>query len=122
MTRKDVASSYGLCLDKTKLIFSGDEIQTVKVPNNALFGKAACIDMQSSVGVNFGGAALYADQIIRFSKIQSGGALSLYKSRVNLTQDEVFASTVTMSNSYLDCKMDMNFVPLMVEIWIKWMD
>ena len=59
--------------------------------------------MQSSAGVNFGGASLYADQIIGFSKIQSGGVLSLYKSRVTLTQDESFAGTVTMYDSYLDC-------------------
>ncbi len=103
LIKKDVASSFGLCLDKTKVVFSGDKIQTVKVPDNVLFGEAACIDMRSSIGVDFCGASLKANQIIGFSKIQSGGMLNLYKSRVTLIQDEEFSGIITMSDTYLDC-------------------
>ena len=50
-----------------------------------------------------GGASLKADQIIGFSKIQSGGMLTLYGSRVTLTQDESFSGGVTLRDTYLDC-------------------
>ncbi|MDE6853411.1 MAG: cellulose binding domain-containing protein, partial [Lachnospiraceae bacterium] len=103
LTQKDVALSFGLCLDKTKVVFSGKEIQTVQVPNDVLFGKAACIDMQSSAGVDFRGASLKADQIIGFSKIQTEGMLDLYESRVTLIRNEEFSGSITMSGTYLDC-------------------
>ncbi|MCH5268100.1 MAG: hypothetical protein J1E62_07125 [Lachnospiraceae bacterium] len=72
-----MALSLGLHLDKTTVVFSGNESQKVQVPDLYQFGCVGCIDMRQSSEVDFCGATISAEQIIGFSHIKPEEQLRL---------------------------------------------
>ncbi len=101
--QKDSALTAGINLSDIQVIFSGDQTQSVMMPEEKEFGPVRRLDMRDAAEVNLNGIVVQAKQIAGFSQLRTSRELVLKDSMVILEQNETYSGNISMFDSYLAC-------------------
>ena len=105
LIQNSTATSFGIDLSHTQLLFTGTGIQLV-MPNSLEFGYVASIDMRDSFSVDFACNILSADRILGFSHIrcdQSDKTLILENSTIHLEESDYYNGTILLKETSFYC-------------------